>query len=487
MFMNKIYTFLLGGCMLALQSCGDFLEEVSQDEFKPKTTEAFRELLNGEGYNFSSSVNPLTYMMDDDVESVSTSSWDDIQRIQQELYTWQPDFYSFQDEEGTYTSSNKDVYKNLYELIMACNIVNEYIDGSQGTDADKAIVRAEALSLRAFYYLQLVNLYAYPYNDKDHDPSTALGVPLVLASEVFDEGEPRSTVKKVYDQIAADIEQACDLFGQDKTNRGVFRISYTAAHLLASRIYLYMENWDKVIEHATYALETAPELADLNNYTIDNTYNPTNGVISRNFPETIFLGGYRAISGSYGLMGTPFNVSSDLFNSYADNDLRIGTYLMEAASYLPYNYMLLKSSSEQEYAWRTSELYLNRAEAYIELYKDGDQEAGQNAVNDLNTLLSKRYRDYEPLTLKSADELQELYREERRKELCFEGFRWFDLRRYGMPQLEHILIDQSGNSTRYILKEKDPSYVLPLPDNALEHNSNLIQNELSPRREGSAM
>lgn len=487
MFMNKIYTFLLGGCMLALQSCGDFLEEVSQDEFEPKTTEAFRELLNGEGYNFSSSVNPLTYMMDDDVESVSTSSWDDIQRIQQELYTWQPDFYSFQDEEGTYTSSNKDVYKNLYELIMACNIVNEYIDGSQGTDADKAIVRAEALSLRAFYYLQLVNLYAYPYNDKDHDPSTALGVPLVLASEVFDEGEPRSTVKKVYDQIAADIEQACDLFGQDKTNRGVFRISYTAAHLLASRIYLYMENWDKVIEHATYALETAPELADLNNYTIDNTYNPTNGVISRNFPETIFLGGYRAISGSYGLMGTPFNVSSDLFNSYADNDLRIGTYLMEASSYLPYNYMLLKSSSEQEYAWRTSELYLNRAEAYIELYKKGNQEAGQNAVNDLNTLLSKRYRDYEPLTLKSADELQELYREERRKELCFEGFRWFDLRRYGMPQLEHILIDQNGNSTRYILKEKDPSYVLPLPDNAMEHNSNLIQNELSPRREGSAM
>lgn len=487
MFMNKIYTFLLGGCMLALQSCGDFLEEVSQDEFEPKTTEAFRELLNGEGYNFSSSVNPLTYMMDDDVESVSTSSWDDIQRIQQELYTWQPDFYSFQDEEGTYTSSNKDVYKNLYELIMACNIVNEYIDGSQGTDADKAIVRAEALSLRAFYYLQLVNLYAYPYNDKDHDPSTALGVPLVLASEVFDEGEPRSTVKKVYDQIATDIEQACDLFGQDKTNRGVFRISYTAAHLLASRIYLYMENWDKVIEHATYALETASELADLNNYTIDNTYNPTNGVISRNFPETIFLGGYRAISGSYGLMGTPFNVSSDLFNSYADNDLRIGTYLMEASSYLPYNYMLLKSSSEQEYAWRTSELYLNRAEAYIELYMDGDQAAGQKAVDDLNTLLSKRYRDYEPLTLKPADELLELYREERRKELCFEGFRWFDLRRYGMPQLEHILIDQNGNSTRYILKEKDPSYVLPLPDNAMEHNSNLIQNELSPRREGSAM
>lgn len=487
MFMKKLYTFLLCGCMFALQSCGDFLEEVSQDEFEPKTTEAFRELLNGEGYTFGYSVNPLTYMMDDDIEGVQALSWDDINRIQQELYTWQPDFYTFQDEEGAYTSSHKDVYKNLYELIMACNIVIDNVEGSQGTSEEKAIVRAEALSLRSFYYLQLVNLYAYPYNDKNHDASTSLGVSLVLASEVFDEGKPRNTVKEVYDQLTKDIEEATALFGQDKTDRSVFRISYTAAHLLASRIYLYMENWDKVIEHASLALETAPEVADLSNYTIDNTYNPTNGVISRNFPETIFLGGYRPISGSYGLMGTPFNVSADLYDTYADNDLRIGVYLMPAASYLSYNYMILKFASEQEFAWRTSELYLNRAEAYIELYKKGNQEAGQNAINDLNTLLSKRYRDYEPLALMPADELQELYREERRKELCFEGFRWFDLRRYGMPQLEHILIDQSGNRTRYILKEKDPSYVLPLPDNAMEHNSSLIQNELSPRREGSAI
>ena len=43
--------------------------------------------------------------------------------------------------------------------------------------------------------------------------------------------------------------------------------------------------------------------------------------------------------------------------------------------------MLLKSSSEQEYAWRTSELYLNRAEAYIELYMDGNQATGQKAVD----------------------------------------------------------------------------------------------------------
>jgi ATP-dependent exoDNAse (exonuclease V) alpha subunit len=128
--------------------------------------------------------------------------------------------------------------------------------------------------------------------------------------------------------------------------------------------------------------------------------------------------------------------------------------------------MLLKSSSEQEYAWRTSELYLNRAEAYIELYKKGNQEAGQNAVNDLNTLLSKRYRDYEPLTLKSADELQELYREERRKELCFEGFRWFDLRRTTRPAMQRTGYSQEVAS----LEQDDPRYVLQIPQRELSVN-----------------
>ena len=88
------------------------------------------------------------------------------------------------------------------------------------------------------------------------------------------------------------------------------------------------------------------------------------------------------------------------------------------------------------------------------------------------------------MSLPAANELLQLLRDERRRELCFEGFRFFDLKRYGMPRIEHTLIGESGAAVRYVLEERDPAYCLPLPDNALEHNENLVQNPLANRRVG---
>ena len=67
---------------------------------------------------------------------------------------------------------------------------------------------------------------------------------------------------------------------------------------------------------------------------------------------------------------------------------------------------------------------------------------------------------------------------ERRKELCFEGQRWFDLRRYGMPQIIHRWGEQV-----YTLKQNDPSYTMPIPDAVLIKNKKLEQNPLAPKRE----
>ena len=50
---SKLNIILLTVLVLASASCGDFLKEVSQDEFEPSTTTAYTELLNGEGYSYS--------------------------------------------------------------------------------------------------------------------------------------------------------------------------------------------------------------------------------------------------------------------------------------------------------------------------------------------------------------------------------------------------------------------------------------------------
>ena len=468
---------------LASTSCSSFLEEVSQDEFEPKTTSAYQELMNGEGY-ISTSTDPITYMMDDDVQGCKGSRWDEALSARQAIFEWQPDYWQVENDCQSLLGNIKNSYTNIYKTIAACNIIIENLPGSDGPQADKDITMAEAKTMRAFYYWRLVNTYALPYNDKQTSPETNLGVPVVTESEVKDAGAPRATVAEVYRQIIKDIEDACTLFGDDTTNRGVYRINYTSAHLLASRIYLFTEQWDKVIEHATKAMETAPMLVNLKSYNIDNTMSPTNGVISKKFPETIFLCGNKAMSGDYALAGTPFGVSRDLANSYETMDRRMNVYLVPSG-YDYYPYRILKNcSDEHEFTWRTAELYLNRAEAYMNLFRQGSNGAGQQALDDLNTLRQNRYRIYTPVELTTADDLQELVRSERRKELCYEGFRFFDLKRYGMPSIEHILVTESGTTQTYVLEERDPMYCVPFPDVALEHNENLIQNPLANRREG---
>ena len=98
----------------------------------------------------------------------------------------------------------------------------------------------------------------------------------------------------------------------------------------------------------------------------------------------------------------------------------------------------------------------------------------------MKTLLSKRYETDKfvaPSEL-SGEELINFVRNERRKELCFEGQRWFDLRRYGMPKITHTWAGQT-----FTLQKNDASYTMPIDEETLEQNKALEQNPLAPKRE----
>ena len=122
-------------------------------------------------------------------------------------------------------------------------------------------------------------------------------------------------------------------------------------------------------------------------------------------------------------------------------------------------------------AIRTAEAYLNRAEA---LALSGN-EAG--ALADYNYLRSKRIRNYVNETY-TGEDLLDAIRLERRRELCYEGHRWFDLRRQGMPEITHKYkpLKASNQIEVYVLKQYDPMYTLPLPLSVLKSNEALKQN-----------
>lgn len=59
-------------------------------------------------------------------------------------------------------------------------------------------------------------------------------------------------------------------------------------------------------------------------------------------------------------------------------------------------------------------------------------------MDDLKTLSEHRMKSgAQPLEV-DAEGIVATVRKERRRELAFEGFRWFDLRRYGCPVIEHV-------------------------------------------------
>ena len=79
----------------------------------------------------------------------------------------------------------------------------------------------------------------------------------------------------------------------------------------------------------------------------------------------------------------------------------------------------------------------------------------EEAVAVLEELLKNRYKDGKcPAITARGEELMDFIRTERRKELCFEGHRWFDLRRYAVNpkypltdyEIVHKVYDMPSNT-----------------------------------------
>ena len=401
------------------------------------------------------------------------------------------------------------IWSEMYNVIANVNNLLYYCDKNKHvftTEHYYEIIKGEALGLRAFYYFILVNTYGQPYNAKGIDVNTTPGVPLILESTVKDEFPKRESVGAVYGQIETDLLEAkslLDKYGQDNYQ---YKVTPIFVDLLLSRMYLYMEKWDKVVEYASNVITKKPTLRRLSDYVtmeedwfsgeITLTYDRDNGgVYNYDSPEVIW--GY-AQPGKYEtyFLGTnpfmdpgskpAFTVSESLIKAHEDGDLRIGLYYAQyIASFIPMITLPLVGEkckddkrSNSPRGMRVAEAYLNRAEANIRLFlESGNDELRKSALNDLNYLREFRFIDpYVEVDIQDGNDLLTFCLKERRCELSFEDHRWFDLRRLGMPEIRHKFTIVSGQTQEYVLKENSLRYVLPIAKEVMDKNPALVQN-----------
>jgi len=474
---NFFYCIVLWGVLFA--GC-NFLDEQSQDEVIPKTAQDFGELLLGSGYpSPTKDYLSFLYLLDDDSEAnyINIPLLATYPNFQTNFapYTWQPDMAARINTPASL--KNGSAYSELYACINVCNSILDLIDDAIGSAEEKDRVKAEALALRAFHYFYLINIYASPYNVDKNSP----GVVLKLEAGVDASPMSRHTVEQVYLQIVDDLKEAIRLFKSYAITRDNYRINLPATSILLSRVYLYMEDWSACISAATQAIEESNGLTDMRGNT---AWAP---IAIYPFGETEWVYGYTRSNYAELLNYLDFIPSLELLSLYdINNDKRYITFFRNAqrwAGVTSYSGITINkndyAASNHTYlghSVRIAEAYLNRAEAYARR-QDG------KAVDDINALREKRIVGYTPV---SAVTIQEVL-DERRKELCYEIPRWFDLRRNGMPELIHRWKEgENMPELTFTLKERDPMYTLPIPDDAFIDNGKLIQNESrnSGEREG---
>src|SRR5690606_9355959 len=118
---------------------------------------------------------------------------------------------------------------------------------------------------------------------------------------------------------------------------------------------------------------------------------------------------------------------------------------------------------------RVSEMYLNRAEAYI-----GKQQAAL-AANDIKTLRARAENVSESaieLPSSDLDAMKQIVYDERVKELSFEGHRLFDITR----RKQNLVRAENSSSTIKSLTYPSDYFVLPIPQRELDANPNMRPN-----------
>ncbi|MEI9944260.1 MAG: RagB/SusD family nutrient uptake outer membrane protein [Chitinophagaceae bacterium] len=394
--MKRIINIILfAGVISVLPSCKKFLQQDSQDLIRPVSIDHYKELLQGEAYfkdlyRYGWFVDVMT----DDITAMDLQYPTTVVNTKTEYtkyaYQWAQDLEALT---GTFTDK---LFQTLYKNILAANTCIEALDKMDGTEAARKVLRGQALFTRAYGYFCLANLYAQAYNVAGKDDP---GVPVTYETSPSLKKYNRGTIKEVWDLISSDIEGAVENLATDNVPRSAYEINYKAALLLASRVFLYKEEYDKAITYGEKFMLIQPTLFDISTFTASP--NTAGTIASKVFllinynPEIVFTfskfgsasgeGGYLYYTREVvGLAPVTYSVSSNVFspliNSYGTNDRR-KTYwfgqpsgspgvILSSPSYTPMKVNYYEGCRTSEYM-RSGEVYLNLAEAYAKKSSPG--------------------------------------------------------------------------------------------------------------------
>ena len=499
---NKIYFFLLFVGLLATQSSCDLQKDPISD---------FSELTNPK--DTTNSGNEI--ITKEQVVALRNGLYSTIRDSQENwyldylVYTETHADNAYRGTSGSELSSleaqsqdgiNKNIARDwnaFLNYIITANRIILNIDNVPDqalTSTERKQWKAEALIFRAWIWFDMVRLWG--------------GIPLVtqktpnVTAENIEEVYPllfpaRNSVEEVYAKIISDL-QAAVVDAPDVSADNKFLLSKAVANALLARVYAEkpVRDYEKVIKYCTDVQSAGFELVE--NYGDLFAFDKnTKDVKLRNSKESIFEITYPAGSTNWVWMmfglneADPNSVydwakwitpSRDLIAAFQkEND----TERMNASivwgkpswsiHYPSNNYPFMyktRSNLSSVIKIRLADILLLKAEAYANLEKLGD---AKDLVNQVRS--RAKLGNLPASATTSKENMKAAVLNERRLELAFEGQRWFDLVRndQAIPVLNTLNSRDPGRIPMLPLTEQ--TILLPIPQEAIDKNPSLTQNE----------
>ena len=395
---------------------------------------------------------------------------------------------NFQIDEYKLTATNSNVKRDwayLYGTIGKANVVINNVDSCPDpalTHQRKDEIRGEASFIRAYHYFQAVQLWGdVPLQLKEFKTFSA-----ALLPEVYPILFPKRTpMNEVYDQIIRDLETALLFVRASAPNKTI--ITRGAVNALLARVYATREphDWGKVLAHANDAIAGGYSLLPSYDHLWDGKHeNSSEAIFEINYEGTPSSGNWGA-SMFIGMDWKKFNIPSNDLVAAFDAE---GDQVRKAASIIwmdvtgkwsdpnwpqtsyPFIYKYRNNiwPSPQNYILiRLPEVMLLKAEA---LNETGDVAGAAALVNQIRARVSLA-----PTPAATQSEMRLAIEKERRLELAFEGYRWYDLKRTGRAiEVTNQTIGPDGRLLGFSIGVNQ--LLWPVPQAEIDKNPQLTQN-----------
>lgn len=415
--------FLLMGILSLGTSCSDFLGILPKGEKIPSTLEDYEAFIRNENTHVNDAVQAL-YLLNDVYIAPSVLNNVSLKSIN---YNWLED-----EDRIRYNNSDEIAYYNSYQAIFYWNVMIEYLpDVTDGTEAERDELIAQAKVLRAMNYFFLTNYYADTY-----EKSTAtkkLSVPLITSSDIGAPSE-QVTIERMYEFIVTELKAALPYLPEKSAT--VLHPNKGAGYAMLARVYLTMENYEDALTNAELALEENDQLYNWREYYAENQtqiekeddYSTSYPAVGLHSPENyIFRYGTdgQRLFGYPGLDGTMPVTRAELFE---EGDARFASMWKKKYEAPDTVYCGIRSDQFNGGGLSTPEMYYIKAEC---LARKGGQDNVNAAMEVVNTIRQTRIlkKDYKPLMATSTIEAVKLIIQGKANEYVQTPIPFWDARR----------------------------------------------------------